>query len=130
MSPRCRGALARRLRRVAAVGLLTIVAGLLAVAHGAGRIYNTGIDLANDALFSTIDGGRSWDRGTVQCHDGDRPWLAGGQPNEVFLATNASTGGPDGSGGHLIFRSADGGNSCSSEGIPDQQTSGAGQYIG
>jgi len=97
---------------------------------GGGRIYNTGIDLANDALFSTIDGGRTWDRGTIQCHDGDRPWLAGGQPNEVFLATNANTGGPDGSGGHLIFRSSDGGNSCSSQGIPDQGTTAAGQFIG
>ena len=41
-----------------------------------GRVYNTGIDLVNDALFSSVDGGKSWDRGTAQC-DGDRPWLAG-----------------------------------------------------
>src|SRR5436190_10750426 len=39
-----------------------------------GRVYNTGIDLANDALFSTRDGGVNWDHGTAQCHDGDRPW--------------------------------------------------------
>ena len=45
-----------------------------------GRIYDTGIDLANDALFSTNDGGFNWDRGTIQCNDGDRPWLAGGEP--------------------------------------------------
>src|SRR5213592_3172730 len=43
-----------------------------------GRVYDTGIDLVNDALFSSIDGGRTWDRGTGYCHDGDRPWLAGG----------------------------------------------------
>src|SRR4051812_46422503 len=42
-----------------------------------GRIYDTGIDLANDALFSSPDGGLTWDRGTLQCHEGDRPWLAG-----------------------------------------------------
>src|SRR5438067_11274687 len=53
-----------------------------------GRIYNTGIDLANDALFSSADGGRTWDRGTPQCHDGDRPWLAGGKANAVFMGTD------------------------------------------
>jgi len=53
-----------------------------------GRIYNTGIDLANDALFSSADGGITWDRGTPQCHNGDRPWLAGGKKDEVFMATN------------------------------------------
>ncbi len=71
-----------------------------------GRVYNTGINLVNDALFSTIDGGRNWDLGTIQCHEGDRPWLAGGKPNEVFLATNASNGG------HMIMQSTDGGSSC------------------
>ncbi len=45
----------------------------------AGNIYNTGIDLANDALFSSQDGGRTWPTGTPQCHEGDRPWLAGGK---------------------------------------------------
>src|SRR5207244_9259320 len=35
-----------------------------------GRVYNTGIDLANDALFSSIDGGKNWDRGTADCHNG------------------------------------------------------------
>src|SRR3954468_497837 len=78
-----------------------------------GRIYNTGIDLVNDALFSSADGGRTWDRGTLQCHDGDRPWLAGARKDEVFMATNAN------SGGHQIFVSKDGGSTCSSSGIPD-----------
>src|SRR5688500_5052285 len=41
-----------------------------------GRIYNTGIDLANQAVFSSPDGGFTWDAGTVQCSPGDRPWLA------------------------------------------------------
>jgi hypothetical protein len=76
-----------------------------------GRIYNTGIDLANDALFSSNDGGKTWDRGTPQCHDGDRPWLAGGKKDEVFLATNTNLGG------HEIFTSTDGGQTCSTTGI-------------
>jgi hypothetical protein len=80
-----------------------------------GRIYNTGIDLANDTLFSTKDGGYNWDRGTVQCHDGDRPWLAGGRKNEVFLATNTL----EGTLSHQIFRSTDGGSTCSAQGVPD-----------
>src|SRR4051812_6502546 len=41
-----------------------------------GRVYDTGIDLANDALFSSNDGGLTWDKGNADCHDGDRPWLA------------------------------------------------------
>src|SRR3954453_20757550 len=87
-----------------------------------GRIYNTGIDLANDALFSSADGGITWDRGTPECHEGDRPWLAGGKKDEVFLATN--TGG--GQSTHEIFQSTDGGNTCSSSGIVDQGTSAGG----
>jgi hypothetical protein len=78
-----------------------------------GRIYNTGIDLVNDALFSSADGGKTWDRGTAQCHDGDRPWLAGAGKDEVYLATNTN------SGGHQIFASHDGGSTCSSTGIRD-----------
>src|SRR3954447_26039449 len=76
-----------------------------------GRVYNTGIDLANDALFSSADGGKTWDRGTPQCHDGDRPWLAGGKKDEVFLATNTNADG------HEIFTSTDGGQTCSTTGI-------------
>jgi len=81
-----------------------------------GRIYNTGIDLANDALFSSADGGKTWDRGTAQCHEGDRPWLAAAKKDEVFLATNTDTGSP----AHQIFQSTDGGNTCSSTGIADE----------
>lgn len=83
-----------------------------------GRIYNTGINLANDALFSSADGGTSWDRGTAQCHDGDRPWLAGAAANEVFMATNTSEGALS----HQIFRSTDGGNTCETTGVPDAGT--------
>jgi hypothetical protein len=83
-----------------------------------GRVYNTGIDLANDALFSTTDGGYHWDRGTIQCHDGDRPWLAGGRKNEVFMGTDTQ----EGQISHQIFQSTDGGNTCSATGIPDGGT--------
>jgi len=80
-----------------------------------GRVYDTGIDLANDALFSSNDGGRTWDRGTINCHEGDRPWLAGAHKNEVFLATDPTYS----ANGHTIYRSTDGGNSCGQFGIGD-----------
>lgn len=80
-----------------------------------GRVYDTGINLVNDALFSSADGGHTWDRGTLNCHEGDRPWLAGGHKNEVFLATDPTYSAP----GHTIYRSTDGGNSCGSFGITD-----------
>src|SRR4051795_5682025 len=83
-----------------------------------GRVYNTGIDLVNDSLFSSIDGGKTWDRGNPNCHNGDRPWLAGGKANEVFLATNTLEGALS----HQIFQSTDGGNNCSQTGVPDAAT--------
>src|SRR6266849_5940933 len=70
-----------------------------------GRVYNTGIDLANDALFSSPDGGQTWDKGNANCHDGDRPWLAGGKANQVFLGTDALE---DSGTGHQVFVSSDG----------------------
>jgi hypothetical protein len=74
-----------------------------------GTIYITGIDLANDALVSSPDGGKTWPTGTVQCHEGDRPWLAGGpKKGTVFLADNSEQFG------HIIVRSTDSGASCSS----------------
>jgi hypothetical protein len=81
-----------------------------------GRVYNTGIDLANDALFSSNDGGQTWDKGTAYCHNGDRPWLAGGLADQVFMGTNTLEG--EGSSGHQVFVSTDGGNTCSATGIP------------
>jgi hypothetical protein len=77
-----------------------------------GRIYNTGINLANDAIFSSGDGGETWDKGNVFCASADRPWLAGGKKDEAFMSVNLNTGS------HEIFQSTDGGNSCSSSGIP------------
>jgi hypothetical protein len=78
-----------------------------------GRVYNTGINLANDALFSSADGGRTWDRGTLQCHDGDRPWLAAGPKDTVWLATDPAETD------HSVYQSTDGGSSCGSTGFAD-----------
>jgi hypothetical protein len=83
-------------------------------ADSSGTIYDTGIDLVNDAVFSSRDGGRTWMRGTLQCHDGDRPWLAGGRPGEVFVTTNTEEGGRE------LFDSSDDADSCSTNGIPDR----------
>ena len=88
-----------------------------------GRIYNTGIDLVHDSLFSSRDGGKTWDRGTPNCHNGDRPWLAGGKPNEVFMATNTA----ESTLSHRIFHSTDGGNTCSLTSVPDQGTTSDGK---
>jgi hypothetical protein len=89
-----------------------------------GRIYNTGINLVNDSVFSSADGGKTWDRGNANCHNGDRPWLAGGKPNEVFLATNTA----ENTLSHQIFQSTDGGDNCSATGIPDQGTTTDGKF--
>ncbi len=89
------------------------------------NIYNTGIDLANDALFSSQDGGRHWLTGTANCHEGDRPWLAGGGNNEVWLSTDLQESG------HAVFHSTDAGASCSSNSIPDfGSTPDGGSYTG
>lgn len=89
-----------------------------------GNIYNTGIDLANDALFSSQDGGRHWLTGTAQCHEGDRPWLAGAGRNEVFLSTDTEEAG------HEVFHSTDAGASCAANGIADNGTAGGQSYTG
>ena len=88
-----------------------------------GRIYNTGIDLVNDSIFSSVDGGKTYDRGNPNCHNGDRPWLAGGKKAEVFLATNTA----ENTLSHQIFQSTDGGNTCSATGVPDTGTTPDGQ---
>lgn len=92
-----------------------------------GVIYNTGINLANDSLFSSPDGGKTWPTGTISCHNGDRPWLAGGHSKEVFLATDTAEGSGN---GHTIFRSIDAGASCASNGIVDNGSYRQGTYSG
>ena len=87
------------------------------------NLYDTGIDLANDALYTSQDGGRTWPTGTPQCSPGDRPWLAGGKPGEVFLSTNTETSGTQLFHGLISTQSTPAGPvstlSCSQNGIPD-----------
>ncbi len=92
-----------------------------------GRIYNTGINLVNDALFSSVDGGKNWTQGTPYCHNGDRPWLAGGNANEVLMGTDPV----ENSLNHQVFTSEDGGQTCSATGINDFGTTpDGGAYTG
>ena len=65
-----------------------------------GRIYNTEINLANVAVFSSGDDGQTYSRGNPEVTSGDRPWLTGGGENEVYLYVNTM---------QQIFRSGDGG---------------------
>jgi hypothetical protein len=81
-----------------------------------GRVYDTGINLVNDALFSSADGGQTWTQGNADCHDGDRPWLAGAKANQVFMGTDTLEGSGS---GHQVFVSNDGGQTCSATGIDD-----------
>jgi hypothetical protein len=78
-----------------------------------GRVYDTGINLANDSVFSSVDGGKTWPQGTTNCHEGDRPWLAGGRAGEVFMSTDTEEAG------HELFFSSNGAQSCSATAIPD-----------
>ena len=74
---------------------------------GDGNVYITGIDLVNDALVSSPDGGVTWPTGTAQCREGDRPWLAGGPGHTVFLANDPEEGP------WQVVRSTDAGATCS-----------------
>lgn len=65
-----------------------------------GRIYNTEIDLANVAVFSSADDGQNYNRGFAEVTSGDRPWLTGGAKDEAYLYVNT---------GQQIWRTADGG---------------------
>jgi hypothetical protein len=64
-----------------------------------GRVYNTEINLANVSVYSSNDDGQSFHRANPIASSGDRPWLLGKDPDEVFLSI---------SGGELK-RSTDGG---------------------
>ena len=65
-----------------------------------GRIYNTEINLANVAVFSSGDDGQTYSRGNPEVTSGDRPWLTAGAEEEVYLYVNTL---------QQIFRSSDGG---------------------
>lgn len=53
-----------------------------------GRIYNVEIDLANVAVFSSGDDGQSYDLAHPMVTAGDRPWVTGGDVDEVYLYVN------------------------------------------
>ena len=90
-----------------------------------GSIYNTGIDLANDSVFSSQDGGKTWPHGTTNCHNGDRPWLAGGGvAGELFMTTDTLENG------HELFHSTNYADSCSANGIIDNGAFNGGTYSG
>lgn len=65
-----------------------------------GRIYNTEINLANVAVFSSGDDGQTYTRGNPEVTSGDRPWVTAGAAEEVYLYVNTL---------QQIFRSTDGG---------------------
>ena len=65
-----------------------------------GRIYDTEIDLANVAVFSSTDDGQSFPFGTPLAFSGDRPWLTGQEKDEVYLYINLPK---------TFWRSTDGG---------------------
>ena len=71
-----------------------------------GRIYNTEIDLANVAVFSSGDDGQTYSRGEAEVTSGDRPWLTAGRKDEVYLYVNTF---------QQIFRSTDGGLTWTSQ---------------
>jgi hypothetical protein len=60
----------------------------LAIDQG-GRIYDVEIDLANNAVFSSVDDGQSWPHGHPFVGPGDRPWLTALEPNEIFTYINS-----------------------------------------
>jgi hypothetical protein len=88
-----------------------------------GSIYDTGIDLVNDAVFSSQDGGKTWPHGTINCHEGDRPWLAGGKAGQVFMSTDTEESG------HEVFFSSNYGDSCGA-GILDNGSFSSGGHHG
>jgi hypothetical protein len=85
-----------------------------------GRIYNTEINLANVAVFSSGDDGQTYNRGNPEVTSGDRPWLTGGHENEVYLYVNTL---------QQIFRSGDGGITWTLQSQNNSQGPNAKMYI-
>ncbi|MEA2460126.1 MAG: hypothetical protein QOH90_303, partial [Actinomycetota bacterium] len=50
-----------------------------------GNLYGTEIDLANVAVFSSHDNGKTWPDANAVADSGDRPWLAGREDGVVYL---------------------------------------------
>ncbi len=53
-----------------------------------GNIYNTEIDLANVAVFTSTDYGQSYNIANGLVTAGDRPWVTAGEAGEVYLYVN------------------------------------------
>jgi hypothetical protein len=60
----------------------------LAIDQG-GRIYDVEINLANDAVFSSVDDGQSYPHGHPFVAPGDRPWLTALEADEIVLYVNS-----------------------------------------
>src|SRR5437763_643640 len=69
-------------------------------------------------------GGKTWPHGTTNCHEGDRPWLAGGVAGEVFMSTDTEENG------HTVFQSTNYADSCGLTGIADNGTFNGENYSG
>ncbi|MDP9067195.1 MAG: hypothetical protein M3N53_02455 [Actinomycetota bacterium] len=65
-----------------------------------GKLYNVEINLANVAVFASPDDGQSWPTANPIAASGDRPWVTGAEPDEVFLYVNLPK---------QLWRSTDGG---------------------
>ena len=73
-----------------------------------GRIYNTEINLANVAVFSSDDDGQSYNLANPEATSGDRPWVTAAEKDELFLYVNTS---------RQLWRSTNGGVTFSLLGI-------------
>jgi len=69
----------------------------------AGNVYETEIDLANVAVSSSTDGGRTW-TGQPWAQMGDRPWLAAEGNGTVYLALDLT---PSECNAETIYKSTD-----------------------
>lgn len=85
-----------------------------------GRIYNTEIDLANVAVFSSNDDGQSYNRGIAEVTSGDRPWLTAAGKDEVYLYVNTL---------QQILRSTDGGLTWSAQSMGNADGPNAKMYV-
>jgi hypothetical protein len=85
-----------------------------------GRIYNTEINLANVAVFSSGDDGQTYSRGNPEVTSGDRPWLTAAGKDEVYLYVNTL---------QQIFRSTDGGITWTLQSRSNQNGPDAKMYV-
>jgi hypothetical protein len=55
----------------------------------AGTLYNTEINLPHVSVYASFDDGQSWPSANPVSSSGDRPWVVGAEPGEVFVLSNA-----------------------------------------